>query len=160
VVEVCELKFLLFPLIELDDFPIHEIDGRNQHESLTGIPAAYKRSFSCSIELKPKWKMDTASAASAEPARKTSTKWSAPPAPPEAMTGMRTALAITRVSSQSKPSPVPSRSIEVSRISPAPRSSASFAHCAASRPVETRPPETKASNVDRLRFASMATITA
>ena len=44
---------------------------------------------------------------------------------------MRTACAIARVRSQSNPTPVPSRSIEVKRISPAPRSSASFAHATA-----------------------------
>ena len=42
--------------------------------------------------------------------------------------------------SRSKPSLVPSASIEVSRISPAPDASASSAHCTASIPVPRRPP--------------------
>ena len=44
------------------------------------------------------------------------------PTPPEAITGTATASAIARVSGMSKPCFVPSRSIEVSRISPAPSS--------------------------------------
>ncbi len=40
-----------------------------------------------------------------------------------AMTGIDTAAATVAVNSQSKPMPVPSRSIDVSRISPAPRAS-------------------------------------
>ena len=42
------------------------------------------------------------------------------PTPPEAITGTGTASATARVSAMSKPDLVPSRSIEVSRISPAP----------------------------------------
>ncbi len=51
----------------------------------------------------PKWKMEAASAASAQPALKTSTKCSPLPAPPEAITGMETARATAAVSGQSKP---------------------------------------------------------
>src|SRR5579883_711349 len=61
-----------------------------------------------------------ASTAAACPARTPSTRWSSVPTPPEAMTGTRTASATARVSARSKPAWVPSRSIEVSRISPAP----------------------------------------
>ena len=43
------------------------------------------------------------------------------PTPPEAITGTGTASEMARVSGMSKPLRVPSRSIEVSRISPAPR---------------------------------------
>ena len=57
------------------------------------------------------------------------------PTPPEAITGTGTASATARVSSRSNPSRVPSRSIEVSRISPAPRSAHRSAHVRASRPV-------------------------
>ena len=60
---------------------------------------------------------------------------------------METDEATAAVSSQSNPRPVPSRSIEVRRISPAPRSSASRAHATASFPVGVRPPETKTSAV-------------
>ena len=42
------------------------------------------------------------------------------PAPPDAMTGIDTALETAAVSSQSNPARVPSRSIDVRRISPAP----------------------------------------
>ena len=47
--------------------------------------------------------------------------------------------------SRSKPSRVPSRSIDVSRISPAPRTTTSSAHDTASRPVGIRPPCVKTS---------------
>src|SRR2546425_712892 len=49
------------------------------------------------------------------------------------MTGIDTARDTAAVSTQSKPTLVPSRSIDVRRISPAPRSSASRAHSTASR---------------------------
>jgi len=49
------------------------------------------------------------------------------------MTGIDTARETAAVSLQSKPTFVPSRSIDVRRISPAPRLSASFAHSTASR---------------------------
>ena len=67
------------------------------------------------------------------------------PTPPEAMTGTRTASATARVSSRSKPDFVPSRSIEVSRISPAPSDTTSCANATASRPVGLRPPCVKIS---------------
>ena len=70
---------------------------------------------------------------------KTSTKWSSVPAPPDAMTGIETARDTAAVISQSKPTFVPSRSIDVSRISPAPRDSASRAHSTASRSAAVCP---------------------
>jgi hypothetical protein len=89
------------------------------------------------------------------------------PAPPEAMTGMPTASLTAAVSSQSKPARVPSESIDVSRISPAPRASASRAHSTTRRPAGLRPPCTKTLRVaNRIgsgsgsRRASMATTTA
>ena len=51
------------------------------------------------------------------------------PAPPEAMTGMCVARETARVKGQSKPSWTPSVSMEVRRISPAPRASPRAAHC-------------------------------
>ena len=48
------------------------------------------------------------------------------PTPPEAITGTVTASATARVSAMSKPYLVPSRSIEVSRISPAPSATTSL----------------------------------
>ena len=77
---------------------------------------------------------------------KTSAKCSRPPAPPEAITGMFTASETAAVSSQSKPARVPSRSIDVSRISPAPRASASRAHSTASRAASAVPLRTKTPN--------------
>jgi len=81
---------------------------------------------------------------------------------------MFTASATAAVSSQSKPARVPSRSIDVSRISPAPRASASRAHSTASRAASAVPLRTKTPNpllhvaagVPSMRFASMATMTA
>ena len=50
------------------------------------------------------------------------------------------ARATARVSARSKPALVPSRSMLVSRISPAPRRAASAAQATASMPVALRPP--------------------
>ena len=104
--------------------------------------------------------MEAAKAASARPLWNTSMKSRADPAPPDAITGMETALATNCVNSQSKPALVPSRSIEVSMISPAPQAVASRAHKIASRPVGMRPPATNTSKPRFLRLASMATTTA
>ena len=62
------------------------------------------------------------------------------PTPPLAMTGTPTASTTARVRARSKPSLVPSRSIDVSRISPAPSATARVAHSSASIPVGVRPP--------------------
>src|SRR6266481_4426398 len=67
-----------------------------------------------------------------------STRWSSVPTPPEAMTGTGTASDTARVSAMSKPDLVPSRSIEVSRISPAPRAAMRRAQATASSPVARR----------------------
>ena len=56
------------------------------------------------------------------------------------MTGTLTAARTRAISSVSKPAVVPSASIELSRISPAPRSVARRAHSTASRPAPWRPP--------------------
>ena len=50
------------------------------------------------------------------------------PTPPDAITGTSTASATARVSARSKPVRAPSRSMLVSRISPAPRAATSRAH--------------------------------
>ncbi|COW37813.1 Uncharacterised protein [Mycobacterium tuberculosis] len=52
------------------------------------------------------------------------------------MTAARTA----RSKARSNPALVPSASIELSRISPTPRSAPRAAHCTASIPVPRRPP--------------------
>src|SRR5579875_1466577 len=93
--------------------------GRHPHHR-TGMPLAARWAFASPMRWVPKWKIEAASTAAACPARTPSTRWSSVPTPPEAMTGTRTASATARVSARSKPAWVPSRSIEVSRISPAP----------------------------------------
>ena len=60
--------------------------------------------------------------------------------PPLAMIGMSNASENARVSSRSNPSRVPSRSMLVSRISPAPSCCTLRPHSSASRPVPRRPP--------------------
>src|SRR5882672_3037088 len=91
-----------------------------------------------------------------------STRWSRLPTPPEAMTGTGTLSAMACVSGRSNPCLVPSRSIEVKRISPAPSETTSWAYSMASIPVELRPPWVKISQRSpppaRLtRLASIAT---
>ena len=54
--------------------------------------------------------------------------------------GTLTALLTARVSARSKPDLVPSRSMLVSKISPAPRCAISVAQATASSPVFLRPP--------------------
>src|SRR2546423_1076090 len=56
------------------------------------------------------------------------------------MTGTPTRSATARVSGMSKPSRVPSRSMLVSKISPAPASAMRAHHATASMPVGLRPP--------------------
>src|SRR5919205_488414 len=62
------------------------------------------------------------------------------PAPPEAMTGRCTASATAFVISRSYPACVPSWSMLLTTISPAPSSSPRRAHSSASMPVATRAP--------------------
>jgi hypothetical protein len=76
------------------------------------------------------------------------------PAPPLAMTGTVTAARTARISSRSKPTVVPSASIEFSRISPAPSCTARRAHATASIPVPVRPPWVVTSKPDGERRAS------
>src|SRR6266849_4870326 len=80
--------------------------------------------------------IDAARPASLPVLVKRSTKWLTAPAPPDAITGTRTASATRATRSRSKPSRVPSRSIEVRRISPAPAATPRRAHSIASSPVE------------------------
>ena len=85
-----------------------------------GMPAAIICSFTSRIvkvaEMEDRSGEHRAGMAVATPA----TKMAGMPTPPDATTGTRTASAMVRVSGRSNPSRVPSRSIEVSRISPAP----------------------------------------
>ena len=105
----------------------------------TTTPAARSASLTCPTVSSPKWKTLAASTASA-PASTAGAKCWAAPAPPLAMTGTDTAARTRRMSSRSKPSLVPSASMELSRISPAPRSAARAHHSTASRSTGVRPP--------------------
>ena len=84
--------------------------------------------------------MLAASTASAPPCCTPSAKWSRLPTPPEAITGTDTASATARVKAKSKPDLVPSRSMLVSKISPAPCSAIWVAQATASKPTFLRPP--------------------
>src|SRR5450759_5066927 len=110
--------------------------------------------------------MEAASTADAPPSRTAATKSSGPDAPPDAITGTCTRSVIARSRGVSKPAPVPSRSIEVTRSSPAPATTARTAQASASRPVASRPPLTTTSTPPlgssgpARRRASIATTTA
>src|SRR6185437_6941627 len=105
-----------------------------------------------------KWKIEAASTAVAWPSRIPSTRCSSVPTPPEAMMGIRTESAIARVKGISKPALVPSRSIEVTRSSPAPSAAMRLAQSTASSPVPRRPPWVKTPHWPAaVAFASIAT---
>src|SRR6266568_3869383 len=105
----------------------------------TGYPAALSASLTSPTRSSPKWNRLAASTASA-PARTAGAKSPAWPAPPLAITGTPTATRTAVISGRSNPALVPSASIELSRISPAPSSAALAAHRTASSPVPRRPP--------------------
>src|SRR6185436_20008517 len=138
--------------------------GRSrQGSSRIGSPARTMCSLAWRMVNSPKWNIEAASTAVAWPSRMPSTRWSRLPTPPDAITGTGTLSAIARVSGRSKPWRVPSRSMVVSRISPAPSETTSWAYSMASMPVELRPPWVKISQRSppgRLtRLASIATTT-
>ena len=105
------------------------------------------------LVLMPAARNRATSAASACASRIASRTCAASPAPPLAITGTGTASATARVSARSYPVRAPSRSMLVSRISPAPRSAPSRAHSMASRPVGVRPPATWTSQLSPVRLA-------
>eukprot|EP01022_Parablepharisma_sp_SALTPOND_P016322 TRINITY_DN2380_c0_g1_i1.p1 TRINITY_DN2380_c0_g1~~TRINITY_DN2380_c0_g1_i1.p1 ORF type:complete len:563 (-),score=94.78 TRINITY_DN2380_c0_g1_i1:1050-2738(-) len=94
----------------------------------------------CGMVYSPQCTMEAMSAAEALPLVSASAMCCGLPAPPEAMTGMDTFSTMSRVRSSSQPSLVPSASMELRQISPAPRDSPFLAHSTASRPVYLRPP--------------------
>src|SRR3569833_2901764 len=94
--------------------------------SRIGSPARAMCSLACRMVNSPKWKIEAASTAVACPSRIPSTRWSRLPTPPAAITGTGTLSALARVHGRSKPCRVPSRSIDVSRISPAPSETTSW----------------------------------
>ena len=121
------------------------------------MPRRASRFLRSATTISPEWKIDAASAASAPVRSKSSTKCERFPAPPDAITGTRTAPATRAVSSSSNPSRVPSRSTEVSRISPAPAATPRRAQSIASSPVCFRPPSTTTSyEPSPRRWASIA----
>ncbi len=71
VVEVVKSKAQFFAAFQLHDAAAHQVDGRDQHGSLTGIPSRRSSSLRVRASAMPKWKMLAASAASALPSRKT-----------------------------------------------------------------------------------------
>ena len=119
-----------------------QIDARNQHGSRTCTPVGAE------IPSVRGW-TGRRREKSRRPERrlprhrvKISAKCSGSLAPPDAITGTETAREIAAVRGISKPACVPSRSTEVSRISPAPSETPCCAHAMASRPVDSRPPRT------------------
>src|SRR3989344_9126408 len=85
----------------------------------------------CSVN----WKILAAATASAPPFTKPSTKCSNAPTPHKAITGIETLLDTSLIKRKSYPLPVPSRSMEFKRISPAPKLSASLHHSTGLRRV-------------------------
>jgi hypothetical protein len=83
-----------------------------------------------------------AARAASAPTRNASYRWAGAPAPPLATTGMFTARLTASSIGRSYPFLVPSASIDVRTISPAPSSSTRLAQATASSPVGTRPPLT------------------
>src|SRR6201999_723009 len=98
-----------------------------QGSSRIGSPARTMWSLASRMVNSPKWKIEEASTAVACPLRIPSTRWSRLPTPPEAITGTPTLSATAWVGSKANPCRVPSRAIEVSRISPAPSETTSWA---------------------------------
>ena len=123
-VDVGRLDRQPLALHELDDAAALEVDGRNQH-CATPRSSLARRVAKVSLQVADGvlgvMKDRRGQRGVGAPVVNTSTKWSSVPAPPDAMTGIETAAETAAVISQSKPALVPSRSIDVSRISPAPR---------------------------------------
>lgn len=90
------------------------------------IFCCFKTCFKSFILISPKWKILAAKAPVALVSLKTSVKSSIFPAPPEAIMGILTICEISLSNLTSKPCLVPSKSMEVSKISPAPNSSTFF----------------------------------
>ena len=103
----------------------------------------------------PKWNTDAARAASiVGTARNRSTKSSVRPAPPEAITGTRTASQTRPSSSRSKPPFTPSVSIEFTTTSPAPSETQRRIQSMASSPVSSRPPRANTRKPPSTRLTS------
>src|SRR3990172_1033868 len=81
------------------------------------------------------------------------------PAPADAMSGTSTTAVTARSRSRSNPERVPSRSIDVRRISPAPSPAARRTQATASRPVASRPPRASTSQPPSADTARTSTAT-
>ena len=106
------------------------------------IPRSLICCLTASMATSSLWNIPAAKAASTSVFSKTSLKCSTFPAPEEAMTGMETFSLICFTSSMSKPLFVPSLSIQLSNISPAPSFSHTWANCNASTSRPSLPPFT------------------
>ena len=106
------------------------------------MPDSSMHPLTLAIGTSRRWKMPAARPADAPVRSNTSTKCSGLPAPLLAMTGMVTASVTMLMSSVSNPAPVPSRSMQLSRISPAPRASTARATSYAPMSRPSRPPFT------------------
>src|SRR5712692_6225161 len=73
------------------DHSRHQALGEVGFHRLISSPRAASSSFTAAIESSRKWKIVAASAASAPPVVSASYMWAAVPAPPDAITGRRTA---------------------------------------------------------------------
>ena len=93
------------------------------------MPAAAMCSLASPMEYVPKWKIEAASTALAWPLLHAVDEMIQRADAARGDDGHVTASDTARVSSRSKPALVPSRSIEVSRISPAPSAATSLANC-------------------------------
>ena len=119
------------------------------------IPRAVSTDFMSVTVVTPSCRMPASNAAEAPPEVSTSSTSSAEPPPPEATTGTDTREATSRVSCRSYPMREPSRSMLVSRISPAPRRAHSAAHSTASRSLANLPPCVYTRHPPPSRAASM-----
>src|SRR4029079_6528095 len=164
------LQRLAFHPGDVEDLSRRRILGHDGHQLVlvpvyfvepahkrTSMPRLFMCSFASRTVKSPKWNTLAASTASARPSSTPSARCSFEPTPPEATTGTPTASDTARVSARSKPLRVPSRSMLVSRISPAPASCMRLAHSTASSPVGLRPPWVNTSHEPPFFFASMAT---
>src|SRR5207245_7700665 len=113
-------------LAELDRAAPHQVDAGDDHRR-TRIPRRERSALIPSTVSSPSWNTDAASTAAA-PARNACATCARSPIPPEAITGTRKAPATACRSSKSCPRRLPSRSLLLSRLSPAPTNSPSRAH--------------------------------
>ena len=127
-----------FTLLQLDDPAALQVDRWNQHERRCAARVAREcrgRRDTPSATAPCRWRSgESTPRAPRRPARTKRPRRDDPGARAAGRDdGMLTLVLTAAVSSQSKPVRVPSRSMEVRRISPAPRASASCAQATASR---------------------------